>query len=49
MPQEIPGETGESQGVIARVALDLGVGDQALRGWVNRAKIGFRPTHGDVK
>jgi len=45
MVQEIRRETGESHGVIARVARELGVGSQSLSGWVNRAEIdsGKRP------
>ncbi len=43
--QEIQRETGESHGVITRVARELGVGTESLRGWVNRAEIdsGNRP------
>lgn len=38
-------ETGQSHGVIARVARELGVGAQSLSGWVSRAEIdsGNRP------
>ena len=45
MVQEIRRETGESHGVITRVAKELGVGAESLRGWVNRAEIdsGKRP------
>ena len=45
MVQEIRRETGESHGVITRVAKELGVGAESLRGWVNRADIdsGERP------
>lgn len=45
MVQEIRRETGESHGVVARVARDLGVGAQSLSGWVARAEIdsGKRP------
>ena len=45
MVQEIRRETGESHGVITRVAKELGVGAESLRGWVNRAEIdaGRRP------
>jgi transposase len=45
MVQEIRRETGESHGVITRVARELGVGTESLRGWVNRADIdeGRRP------
>jgi transposase len=45
MVQEIRRETGQSHGVIARVAKELGVGVESLRQWVNRAEIdsGRRP------
>ena len=45
MVQEIRRESGESHGVITRVARELGVGTESLRGWVNRAEIdsGNRP------
>ena len=45
MVQEIRRESGESHGVITRVARELGVGTESLRGWVNRAEIdsGKRP------
>jgi len=45
MVQEICRETGESHGVITRVARELGVGSESLRQWVNRAEIdsGNRP------
>jgi len=45
MVQEIRRESGESHGVITRVAKELGVGAESLRGWVNRADIdsGNRP------
>ena len=39
MVQEIRRESGESHGVITRVARELGVGTESLRGWVNRADI----------
>ena len=39
MVQEVRRETGESHGVITRVAKELGVGAESLRGWVNRAEI----------
>jgi transposase len=39
MVQEIRRETGESHGVITRVAKELGIGAESLRGWVNRAEI----------
>ena len=45
MVQEIRRETGESHGVITRVARELGIGPESLRQWVNRAEIdaGARP------
>jgi transposase len=45
MVLEIRRETGESHGVITRVAKELGVGTESLRGWVRRAEIdsGKRP------
>lgn len=45
MVLEIRRDTGESHGVIIRVARELGVGVESLRGWVNRAEIdsGNRP------
>lgn len=39
MVQEIRRETGESHGVITRVARELGVGTESLRGWVNRVDV----------
>jgi transposase len=39
MVQEVRRESGESHGVIARVAKELGVGVESLRQWVNRAEI----------
>lgn len=45
MVLEIRRETGESHGVITRVAKEIGVGTESLRGWVRRAEIdsGKRP------
>jgi transposase len=45
MVLEIRRETGESHGVITRVAKELGVAAESLRGWVRRAEIdsGRRP------
>lgn len=45
MVQEVRRESGESHGVVTRVAKELGVGAESLRGWVNRAEIdsGRRP------
>ena len=45
MVLEIRRETGISHGVVARVARELGVGAQSLKGWVDRAEIdpGNRP------
>lgn len=42
---EIQDQTGEKHGVITRVARELGIGAESLRGWVNQAAIdsGRRP------
>ena len=36
---EVREQTGESDGVISRVAGELGIGPQSLRNWVSRAEI----------
>ena len=36
---EIREQTGEKHGVITRVARELGIGTESLRGWVNQAEI----------
>ena len=45
MVLEVRERTGESYGMVTRVARELGVGAESLRGWVNRAEIdsGRRP------
>jgi len=45
MVLEIRAQTGERHGAVARVARELGVGVESLRGWVNRAEVdsGRRP------
>lgn len=45
MVLEIRERTGEKHGAVTRVAKELGVGPESLRGWVNRAEIdsGRRP------
>ena len=39
MVLEIREQTGEKHGVITRVAQELGIGTESLRGWVNQAEI----------
>ena len=43
--QETIAETGESLGVVTRVARQLGIGEESLRNWVRQAEIdrGRRP------
>ena len=45
MVLEIRERTGERHGAVTRVAKELGIGAESLRGWVNRAEIdaGRRP------
>jgi transposase len=39
MVLEIRRETGERHGAVTRVARELGIGSESLRGWVNRAEV----------
>lgn len=45
MVLDIREQTGESHGVVTRVARELGIGVESLRGWVNQAEVdsGHRP------
>src|SRR3990172_2393992 len=39
MVLEIRRETGEKHGAVTRVARELGIGSESLRGWVNQAEV----------
>jgi transposase len=45
MVLEVRQETGEKHGAVTRIAKQLGIGTESLRGWVNRAEVdsGRRP------
>jgi transposase len=45
MVLEVRQQTGEKHGAVTRVAKELGIGPESLRGWVSRAEIdsGRRP------
>lgn len=45
MVLDIREQTGDSHGVVTRVARELGIGAESLRGWVNQAEVdsGRRP------
>ena len=45
MVLEVRQQTGEKRGAVTRVAKELGIGAESLRGWVDRAEIdsGRRP------
>jgi transposase len=45
MVLDVRAETGERHGAVTRIAKELGIGPESLRGWVNRAEIdaGRRP------
>ena len=36
---EVRRETGEKQGTVTRIAKQLGIGAESLRGWVNQAEV----------
>ena len=39
MVLDIREQTGDSHGVVTRVARELGIGAESLRGWVNQAEV----------
>ena len=39
MVLEVRRETGEKQGTVTRIATQLGIGAESLRGWVNQAEV----------
>ena len=45
MVLEVRQETGEKHGAVTRIAKQLGIGTESLRGWVNQAEVdsGRRP------
>jgi len=39
MVLEVRAETGEKHGAVTRIAKQLGIGTESLRGWVNQAEV----------